>query len=126
MNTLTKIIFQQRGSHGIFDLSSLYPESFQKILPVPQVKIAFASAGTLKNTALAHPSSYMLPSLLPHTSKRCNSGLPLLLPSVESIQQDLKIRKDLYNSQFDFIYADMFLQLSSDLIHITKIQKSKQ
>lgn len=68
----------------------------------------------------------MLPTLLPRTSKRSYSDLQLLLPSVKFIQQDLKVRKDLSNSQFDFICADMFLQLSSDLIHITKIQKPKQ
>lgn len=36
------------------DLPSLYSESFPKSLPMPQVKIAFSSAGTPKPTALPH------------------------------------------------------------------------
>lgn len=125
MTTLTKIISQQRQPRD-FDLSSLYPKKISKTTSHSTSWNNFCFSWTLKTTVFAHLLSYMLPSLLPQTSKRSQSGLLLLLPLWNPSSKTFKSGKTKSNFQSVFICAGTFLQLSSDIRHTTGIQNSVQ
>lgn len=108
MTTLTKIISQQRQPRD-FDLSSLYPKKISKTTSHSTSWNNFCFSWTLKTTVFAHLLSYMLPSLLPQTSKRSQSGLLLLLPLWNPSSKTFKSGKTKSNFQSVFICAGTFL-----------------
>lgn len=124
MNTLTKIISQQRDSHGILT----FPVSIEMLSKNTSHSTSWNSFCFTWNTQNSSPCSpiFLYASISFITSIKEAKVPSDIVTIVIYIQQDPKVRKDKSNSQYVFICADIFLQLSSDFRDTTRIQNSVQ
>lgn len=125
MDTLTKIIFQQRDSYGILNFPVSMQNAFQKFFPFHKLKQLLLQLEHPKPQALI-TYLHICFHLFCHIHQKqvrvaFNYCCRVWNPSRKTTKSD-----KIYQIPSLILYLLTFLQLSSDLKHVTKIQKAKQ